>query len=67
VVRHSITLVMPPDLFALVIFEVRFLLYTWASLDCNSLICASHLAGMAVAYHHTQLFLVEMGSFELFT
>jgi hypothetical protein len=42
------------------------LLYTWASLDHDPPIYASHVARVTGAHHHIQLLLVEMGSLKLF-
>jgi hypothetical protein len=51
-----------PSFLLLIIFLIGSCVYAQAVLDHNPAIYASHVAGMADTYHHTQLLLVEMGS-----
>jgi hypothetical protein len=52
---------MPPGPFAFIIFSILSLFYTWAGLECNLSIYASHLAGMTGLHHHAQLFICRDG------
>jgi hypothetical protein len=55
---------MPPAIFALVTFEISFLLCFQAKQNCDLPFYVSLLVGMTGACHHAQLFLIEVWSSE---
>jgi hypothetical protein len=55
-----------PALFALIIFQIQSQIYVQACLHNDSLIYASHIAGVTGTYHTANFLLVKMGSHKLF-
>jgi hypothetical protein len=52
---------MPPDLFTLVIFQIRSCIYAQIGLDYDPPIYASHVAGVTSMHRHAQLFCSDRG------